>query len=82
MLHLSFEGIGTNAPVVIKQTLAQGVECDTAVHRTRVDIDVAHLAGQVLGHRALSARAVAIDGNRYLFHNAYDMLISNDEALT
>ena len=80
--HLGFEFGGLHAAVVIEQALAEGIEGDTTVHGTCVDIDIAHLAGQILGHRALTARAVAIDCNRYLFHNAYDIFINSDDVVT
>ena len=70
------------AAIGIKQIVAQGVECYAAIHGACIYIYIAHFAGQVLGHCAFTARAVAIDCNCYLLHNVYDILIISDDVLT
>ena len=82
VLHLLFEGIGIDAAVFKEQTMTKGVEGDRAVHGTCVYIDISDLPGEVFGHRALAARGVAVDGNGNFFHNEYDTLNINDDALT
>ena len=80
--HLLFEGFGVDAVVVAEQSVAKGIESDRAIHGARVDIDVSYLPSEVLGHRAFSARTVAVDSNSDFLHNVYAMLNSNDDALT
>ena len=80
--HLGLQRRRVYAAVLTEEAPAEGVEGDAAIHGARVNIDVADLTGQVLGHRALSARTVAVDGNGYFLHNAYDMFIRMDDALT
>ena len=59
----------------LKQSVTQGKQGDRAVHGSRVNIYIAHFAGQVLGHRALSARRVAVNCYRNLFHVLNGLLV-------
>ena len=52
----SFQFLCINAPVFSDESVTQGIECHAAVHGTCVHINIAHSAGQFLGHGALPAR--------------------------
>ena len=80
--HLLLQFIGLHTAILVKQVVAQCIKGYAAIHGTSVYVNIAHLAGQILGHRALAARAMAIDCNCYFLHNVYDILISSDDVLT
>ena len=82
MRHLCLQLGGLHAAVGIEEVVTEGIEGDGTVHSARIHIDVAHLAGQVLGHRALAARAMAIDCDSDFLHNAYDKLMRIEEVVT
>ena len=65
--HLGLQLVGLYGAVGTEESGAEGIEGDAAVHGSGVDVDVAHGAGQVFGHRALAARGVAVNGNGNLF---------------
>ena len=54
---------------LLEDSMTQGIEGDATVHGTCVDIHIAHLAGQILGHGALAARRMAVNSYRNLFHH-------------
>ena len=72
--HLFLKGFCLHTAVTLEESLVQGIEGDATVHGTGIDIDVTDLTGQILGHRALTARTVAVDGYGNLFHKVYDAL--------
>ena len=67
--HLFLQLFGFHTTVSLEEPLAQGIESDATVHGARVYIDVADLTGKVLGHGALAARAMTVDGDGYFLHN-------------
>ena len=71
--HLAAQGLDVDGHCFtlsgsLEHAVAQGIERDAAVHGTGIDIYVAHFAGQVFGHGALSARRMAVNGYGNLFH--------------
>ena len=66
--HLAVQPFGIDAAVGQEEVVALRIEGDSTVHRTTVDVDIAHFARQLFGHRALATRTVAIDGNHDFFH--------------
>ena len=52
----------------IHQPFPKGKEGDGTIHGARIDIDIVERLGKALGHRALSATRMAIDGDCNFFH--------------
>ena len=63
--------IGQHGAVFGKQPVAQGKQRHGTIHRTRVNIHISDSLGQVLGHRAFSARGIAVDSNCNFLHRVY-----------
>ena len=82
VVHATAQTSFVDAAISSKQPVAQGKKGDTAIHGTCIYINIAYLAGQIFGHRALSTRRVTINSDCYLFHNVYVALINKDDALT
>ena len=55
-VHSCLELIGFHCSIGLEEIVAQCKQCHGTIHRTRVNIDVANLLGQILRHRALSTR--------------------------
>ena len=53
--HLLFQLRCLHAAIGIEEMVLKCIEGDRTVHSARIYVDVAHFAGQILGHRALSA---------------------------
>ena len=52
-------------------SVAHGVEGDSAVHGTSVNVNISDTASQVFGHSAFAAGRVSVYGYRYFFHVVY-----------
>ena len=75
--HLPLKLHGVDAPVGLDQSATQGIEGHAAVHGSCVHVNIAHPTGKVLGHGALSARRMAVNGNRNLLHTLLFLKLSN-----
>ena len=53
--HLLFQLRCLHAAIGIEEMVLKCIEGDRTVHSARIYVDVAHFAGQILSHRALSA---------------------------
>ena len=62
------QAIGVERVLGVEKMLAKGKQRDGPVHGTCIHIDVAQSVGQFLGHRALSAGAVTVDGYHNFLH--------------
>ena len=71
LLHALLQFIGQHGAVFGKQPVAQGEQRHGTIHRTRVNIHISNSLGQVLGHRAFSARGIAVDSNCNFLHRVY-----------
>ena len=52
----------------IEKSLAHSKEGDSAIHGSRVHINISDLGGQTLGHGTFAAGRMAVNGHDNLFH--------------
>ena len=62
------QAIGVERVLGVEKMFAKGKQRDGPVHGTCIHIDVAQSVGKFLGHRALSAGAVTVDGYHNFLH--------------
>ena len=69
IVHTGTQTSLVDAAISCKQSVAQGEKGDAAIHGASIYINIAHLTGQVFGHRALSTRGMTVNCNCYFLHS-------------